>query len=203
MRGTSDPSGSEAATNWVPPSLSQPSVRHWFLRTGVSVFWWRYMFIVLRRTAPPSGPQLIWEVMRGDRSFYGWWEPARFVYLLWISWVYFENMWSLFTLPLTLSENEMIACVSRRSTPEGLSLVTTSRHPTSAAVSSFISLKCCHTPLPNYCPMPLSYAVLMHHAINPAFPHHTSAAQIYPCMDRPVTAGCACCDWCLLCRTGR
>lgn len=34
-------------------------------------------------------------------------------------------------------------------------------------------------------------------------PHHTPAAQIYPDVDRPVWAGCSCCDWCLLCRAGR
>lgn len=94
----------------------------------------------------------------------------------------------------------------RKNTLGVLSLVTTSQHLTSAVVSLlFIFGKCgiCSA-FANCHPAPLTHAVS---SLRPKqlnwLRYHTSAAQVYPFLDRAVLAGCACCDWCLLCRSGR
>lgn len=62
------------------------------VRTSLTVwawcFWilgqWRQCFglVFLCRTGLPNGHQLIWEAMKGSRSFYVWWVLAR-----WVLWV--------------------------------------------------------------------------------------------------------------------
>ena len=92
----------------------------------------------------------------------------------------------------------------RKNTQDASSLVTTSLLPSSVVVSFICKRLYLLCPNSNYCPMPLTHAAS---SLNPVpltrLSHYTSAVQIYPCMDRPVMAGCACCDWCLLCRAGR